>query len=1109
MKEKHLKEKRVKPKRILIIEDCPEFGRLMARHLEGRGFHVHLAESGRSGLEAFAAERFAAALIDLNLPDMDGLAVLADMADRTDAAPLIVVSGASGIETAVRAVRRGAWDFVVKDGDVLAELDQALFKGLERAAYLAAQRARLDLEIADHQRTQQALGNQLAFLQTIIDAVPNQIFYKDAEGRYMGCNKAWEEFAGMTCEQVLGRRIEEFAPPEESPTFIQKDRELLASGGLQEFEQTTRVGGVERDILIRKAVFCNQDGSPGGIVGVFTDISRQKEVSRRLQRSEQRLRTIIETSPLPIIVVDISRGQTLFCNTRGAELFGVDRIAAQGMPTRGFYAEETVRQELFGRIQREGRLDNVEVQMVRADGGRFWTQVSAVLMDLDGRPAAFIAFWDVTARKDLEESLRKFQFIASASQDMMTLINRRFVFEAANEAYLDHHGKPEGGIIGHPVAELWGTEVFERAIRPRLEECFTGKSVIYREWFSFPVSGRRFYEVTMYPYWGEGHDVTHVATVTRDITTRQYNETVATMLYRISAAVSTTSDLEELYQRIHAILDDNIEAANFFIALLDKDRTRLEFPYIEDEKDDLKGKSIDLAEGLSCSFTAEVVRTGRPLLVTSRELAFVDVPGPGDPGLHPVDRVVRADFLAARGCGVNGTVGTPSAVWLGVPLKIKGEVVGVMAVQSYSDPYRYTARDVNLLTSVSEQVALAIERKANERDLLRAKELAEAASRSKSEFLANMSHEIRTPLNGVLGMLQLAQTTDLDEVQRDYVDTALASGRSLLAIINDILDFSKIEAGKLEVITEEFDLSPLLDDVLTTFRGEARDKGLALDLKLWPGIPEHLTGGKSRLRQILFNLVGNAIKFTDQGAVTIKVNPLGPDPRNNRTRLLFSITDTGIGIPDDKVGHIFEPFTQVDGSYVRRHQGAGLGLGIVKRLVGLLGGAMCIESEQDRGTTVHVAIGFDAASGVIVPESAADMTPRGPRPGRTGLRLLVVEDNRVNQLMAARMLTSMGHEAATANNGEEALALLERESFDAVFMDIQMPGMNGVQATRRIREAGPGSTMNPAIPIIAITAHAMAGDREIFLEGGMDDYIAKPVERNELEAVLARLFPAE
>ncbi|MBU4190972.1 MAG: response regulator [Proteobacteria bacterium] len=1094
----------MKPDHILIIEDSPEFARLVAHHLEASGFSVHLAENGRAGLDAFGGRRFSAVLLDLQLPDMDGLAVLADMADRSDSIPLIVVSGSNGIEDAVQAVRRGAWDFVVKGEAVLAELDHALFKGLERAAYLAAQRARLDFEIAEHQRTQKALGNQIAFLQTLIDAVPNQVFYKDAQGRYLGCNKAWEEFAGMTREQVVGRRVEEFAPPAESPVFVSKDRELMATGGHQEYEQVTRFGGIERDILIRKAVFNGPDGTPGGIVGVLTDITRQKDISRRLQRSEERLRTILETSPLSIIVVDMESGQTLFCNARGAELFGVDRARAQGMSTRAFYADWQARVDLFERIMQEGRLDNVEVEMVRADGSRFWTQASAVLMVLDGRKAAFIAFWDVTARKDIEESLRKFQFIASASQDMMTLINRDFVFEAANEAYLDHHGRPESGVIGHPVAELWGAGPFEKAIRPRLEKCLTGRSVVYREWFSFPVSGRRFYEVTMYPYWGEGNDVTHVATVTRDITTRQYNETVATMLYRISGAVSTTTDLEDLYQRIHAILNDNIEAANFFIALLDKQRTRLEFPYIEDEKDDFKGKIIPLSEEDTCSLTVEVIRTGRPLLVTSKKLAFVDVPGPGDPGLHPVDRMVRSEFLRAKGCEASISVGTPSEVWLGVPLKIRGEVVGVMAVQSYTDPYQYTARDVNLLTSVSEQVALAIERKANERDLLKAKELAEAASRSKSEFLANMSHEIRTPLNGVLGMLQLAQTTRLDAEQRDFVDTALASGRSLLAIINDILDFSKIEAGKLEVITEPFSLTPFLDDVLTTFRGEARDKGLTLAVDIWPGTPEHLTGGKSRVRQILFNLVGNAIKFTDQGSVTISVCPLGPDPRDGRTRLLFSVSDTGIGIPDAMVDLIFEPFTQVDGSYMRRHQGAGLGLGIVKRLIGLLGGSMCIDSKTGRGTTLHVVLGFDSATQA----DAADGSDRITGPARQGLRLLVVEDNRVNRLMVARMLTMMGHAVETANNGEEALKTLETQPFDAVFMDIQMPGMNGVQATRRIREADQGSGIDPAIPVIAITAHAMAGDREIFLEGGMDDYIAKPVELTELEAVLARLFPA-
>jgi PAS domain S-box-containing protein len=1092
----------LKAKRILIIDDSAEFLELVARHLAGKGYETTGAENGRIGLEHFLEKRFDAVLVDLGLPDIDGLAVLANMADRTDEIPLIVVS-AKG-EDAVKAVRRGAWDFVLKGPSLLAELDQALFKGLGRASYLTAQRARLAFEIEEHRRTQSTLANQLAFLQTVIDAVPNQIFYKDMNGRYLGCNKAWEEFSGMSRAQVIGRTVDEFAPPGEAEVFLAKDRELLASGGLQEYEQTTRFNGIERDILIRKAVFTNPDGTPAGLVGVLTDISRQKEIARKLRKSEERFRSILEAAPLPIIVIDSARGVVMFCNTRGAHQFGLTPDTVEGMPTKGFYADDHVRMDLLDRIRREKRLDNVEMQMIRADGTRFWVQASAIFMDLDDREAIFISFWDMTSRKDLEESLRKFQFIASASQDMMTLINRGYVLEAANEAYLDHHGKPESAVIGHHAGDLWGRDVFEESIRPRLDACLSGRNVTYRQWFSFPVSGRRYYEVTMSPYWSETNEVTHVATVTRDITARQYNETVAAMLYRISNAISTTSDLPDLYRRIHAILDENMEASNFFIALLDKQRTHLEFSYIQDETVDHQGQFISLADTSRCSFSVEVVRTGKPLIVTSRELALVDVPGPGDPGSLPVDRVVRSEFLASRGFAPEATVGTPCQVWLGVPLKIKGEVVGVMAVQSYDNPYQYTARDANMLTAVSEQVALAIERKANERDLLNAKEQAEAASRSKSEFLANMSHEIRTPLNGVLGMLQLAQTTRLDAEQRDFVDTALSSGRNLLAIINDILDFSKIEAGKLEIITETFSLPPFLEEVFDTFRAEARDKGLDLRISISDGTPDTLTGGKSRLRQILFNLVGNAVKFTDQGSVTISAHSLGRNDRTGKTRLLFTVEDTGIGVPDEMLELIFEPFTQVDGSYVRRHQGSGLGLGIVKRLVGLLGGSLCMDSMTGRGTSLNVALDFDDAT-----DAARTARRDGDAAGssRTGLRLLVVEDNRVNRLMVARMLTMLGHAVQTAGNGDEAMELLESHPFDGVFMDIQMPGMNGMQATRLIRDGKAGKAVDPNIPIIAITAHAMAGDREVFLEGGMDDYIAKPVELTELEAVLARLFP--
>lgn len=537
------------------------------------------------------------------------------------------------------------------------------------------------------------------------------------------------------------------------------------------------------------------------------------------------------------------------------------------------------------------------------------------------------------------------------------------------------------------------------------------------------------------------------------------------------------------------------------------------------------------------------------------------------------------------------------------------------------------------------------ERQRAERRLLEAKDAAEAANRAKSEFLANMSHEVRTPLNGVMGMTDLVLDTELSVEQRDYLETVKMSADSLLTVINDVLDFSKIEAGRVDLEVMEFNLRDCLDAALRTVTVRADEKGLELLCEVAPDIPEIVKGDPSRLRQVVVNLVGNAIKFTSEGEVALKVQVEG---RNGHDlNLHFTVSDTGIGIPLEKQKLIFEPFTQADASTTRSYGGTGLGLTISTRLVEMMRGKIWVESQVGRGAQFHFTVILKVADAGIIevgkiappellrgvkvlvvddnrtnrrildgmlhrwemrstgvesgeealsqlgsariagdpyslvltdmhmpnmdgftlverirqrPELSAAtimmLTSAGHRgdalrckelgvsayllkpirqselreaiarvlgareqkgaiplitrfalhdarePGAS-LRVLLAEDNAVNQLLATRLLEKRGHRVAVAGNGREALAAIDRENFDLVFMDVQMPEMDGLEATRAIREKEEKVAGNH-LPVIALTAHAMKGDQERCMEAGMDGYLSKPIRSQELDEVLAK-----
>jgi PAS domain S-box-containing protein len=967
-------------------------------------------------------------------------------------------------------------------------------------------------------------------------------------------------------------------------------------------------------------------------VELQSEIKDRRNAEDKLAERTAYLNALIETAPLGIVAMD-ARQEITLCNPAFERLFGYQQSEIVGQKIDELICGETEKQQAMEltRLGSSGEYIHTIARRRRKNGTLLDAEIYAVPLTMNGElVGSFGLYSDVTERRKAQEALelsesRRIAF-QTASLDGILAHDSKGLITDFNPAMERMLGLPKADAIGKPFEKVVAPERLQANYRAEMELFLrTGQSerighqgeiVFCRH------DGREFYADAGITPVKSGSETWFVATV-RDISDQKSAAQRQAIQYGITRILADSPSVADAAKRLLRLVCESLgwDIGEFWIA--DREMQRLH----RVESYSVPGEAFtEFLESTSqVSFTPGQDLIGQVWLKGDPS-SILDLPrGKGLVRSAPLERAGLHSVFA-------------------FPVAFENEVNGVVEFFR-RDPEQIDAALVSVLRSLGSQIGQFVARKRVEEELRTAKESAESANRAKSEFLANMSHEIRTPMNGILGMAELALDTNLEPEQREYLEMVKSSADGLLVVINDILDFSKIEAGKLDLESIPFEIRVALLETLKTLAIRAHKKGIELTVDIPAAVPEHIIGDPTRLRQVLVNLVGNSIKFTEKGEIKVRVEV--QEQHADSAILHFTVEDSGIGIPPEKLKTILEPFTQADSSTTRRYGGTGLGLSISKRLVDLMGGRFWVESAAGIGSTFHftalfglgatqehpailslekvhgtqvlvvddngtnrqilvemlnnwkmtptAAVGGEAAlsllgdavaakrpyplilldahmpdmdgfavaekiredsglAGATIMMLTSDLASgdrercrqlgiaatlvkpiqqselldailstlalsgsaiSAPQPGeirvapkRTGSprRFLLAEDNLVNQQLAVRLLERQGDRVVVANNGRKALNVLIESSFkgfDAVLMDVQMPEMDGLEATAEIRKLE--LQTHTHIPIIAMTAHAMKGDRERCIAAGMDGYVAKPISLATLMVEIDRL----
>ena len=940
----------------------------------------------------------------------------------------------------------------------------------ERTAELARANEALQAENSERKQAEEALRASQQIIEGIINVIPARVFWKDKNLVYLGCNAAFAHDAGFADPRdIIGKDDYQMAWRDRAELYRSDDSQVIESGCsklLIEEPLTTPEGNVVT-ILTSKVPLCSSTGQISGVIGTFMDITERKRADDLFRLSEERFRIAAETANDVIYEWDLK--QNLEWLGKIDDLLGyepgefprtMDGFAAAVHP------EDLERTMAAIQAHLEGRGPYaIEYRVRRKDGVyRWWSARGAVARTPEGNPTRWIgSITDITERKETEIALMKLAAIVESSND--AIIGKDLNGNIVN------WNKGAEKLFGYTAGEMTGTSVLRLIPADKQEEenqilkrIKRRESVESFETVRQAKDGRLIdVAITASPIKDPTGQIIGMSKVARDITERKRAEEE---LKRSQSRLADAQRIARVGSWDWDLVTGKLSWSDQFFRLLG-----------------FEPREIEPSHG--------------------RYLACV----------HPDDRKAAEQLL-------EDVLATQKPASADVRIVHPNGEVRILQTQArvIVDDSGKVVRRVGTMQDVTEV-------RQKERELLLAKSAAETATKVKSEFLASMSHEIRTPMNGVIGMTNLLLDSDLSGDQRHYAEAISKSGESLLSVINDILDFSKIEAGKLTFETLDFDLHEAVEGCLELLAQRAQGKGLELASLIESNVPVQLRGDPGRLRQVLTNLVSNAIKFTERGEVVVKVSLEKQTDTDALVR--FEVKDTGIGIAAETKEHLFQPFRQADASMSRKFGGTGLGLAISKDLVEIMKGEVGVESAVGKGSTfwftARLALQSESsesrsAIGSVATGAAGQARKVSPPLNLSAradqkLRVLLAEDNIVNQEVAQGQLHKLGYQADVVADGNEVLEALRRSRYNVILMDCQMPELDGYETTGRIRQfeqqrIKPFDWKAP-IHIIAMTAHAMRGDREKCLTAGMNDYLSKPVRQDELKAALERCSASE